>query len=120
VASWSEAASLELPRGRRASQRRRLPRVADRSVAGGVVWIILVAALLAGIVALNVAVLRLNVRLDELARERAELRAGNAAVASRLSSAAAAPRIEALARRQGLVPADPEATTYVELGRRGR
>ena len=34
-------------------------------MAGGVVWIGLVAVLLAGVVALNVAVLRLNVQLDQ-------------------------------------------------------
>ena len=42
---------------------------------GGVVWIVVLAVLLAGIVAVNVAVLQLNVRLDELGRERVQLRA---------------------------------------------
>jgi cell division protein FtsL len=69
-------------------------------------------------VALNVAVLQLNVRLDKLGRERAQLRADNAALASELSSAAAAPRIQTLAQnRLGLVFAPPDQTTYVELGK---
>jgi hypothetical protein len=78
------------------------------------VWIVVLAALLGGIVALNVAVLQLNVRLDELAREKAELRATNTAIASQLSSAGSAPQIERLAQRKlGLEPAaDP---TYVRL-----
>ena len=58
-------------------------------VAGGVVWIVLVGVLLTGVVAMNVAVLRLNLRLDSLGRERAKLRAGNADLSSQLSSAAA-------------------------------
>ena len=70
--------------------------------------------LLAGVVALNVAVLRLNVQLDELAREHSQLRAGNAVLRSQLSSAAASGRIAAIAGRElGLVPAEDE--TYIDL-----
>ena len=81
-------------------------------------WIGLVAALLAGVVATNVAVLRLNMKLDRLGRERAELRAQTAALSSQLSSAAAAPRIQRLAaKRLGLVRVAPEQTTYFTLPR---
>ncbi|HWH55095.1 MAG TPA: hypothetical protein VNT04_05905 [Gaiellaceae bacterium] len=77
--------------------------------------------LLAGIVALNVAVLRLNVKLDRLNGEREQLRGGNAAISSQLSSAASSPRIQNLAqKRLGLVPADPATMTYVDLTRRSR
>jgi cell division protein FtsL len=83
----------------------------------GVLWIVIVGSLLAGLVALNVAVLQLNVRLDKLGHERATLRDENSALASRFSSARAAPRIQSLARhRLGLEPAPPELMTYVELG----
>jgi hypothetical protein len=76
----------------------------------------MLAVLLAGVVAMNVAVLRLNLTLDQLGGTRAELRAANADLTSRLSRAAAAPRIEALAAtRLGLVQAPPEQTTYVRL-----
>jgi hypothetical protein len=96
------------PAARRARRR--------RGVAGGAAWIVVAAALLAGVVALNVAVLRLNMRLDDLSRDRDTLRAKNAALASRLSSAAAAPRIQQLAHtRLGLEPAAPDATSYVTL-----
>ncbi|HWG56095.1 MAG TPA: hypothetical protein VNT58_06180 [Gaiellaceae bacterium] len=79
-------------------------------------WIVLAGALLAGVVAINVAVLQLNVRLDELGRERTELRDDNARLRSQLSSASAAARIEGQARaRLGLVPADAATTSYVDL-----
>ena len=88
----------------------------DRRVTGGVVWIGIVAALLAGVVAMNVAVLRLNMKLDHLARERADLRAQNAALSSQLSSQASAPRIQRLAaKRLGYVQATPDQTSYVTL-----
>jgi len=121
VAAWSEATALELPapasprrKPRPVPKRRPQPRV---RVFGGVVWIGFVTVLLTGVVALNVAVLRLNMQLDELGRERTNLRAENAALASRFSSAHATARIEASARSQlGLVPAEPDDTAYVELG----
>jgi hypothetical protein len=93
----------------------------QRGVAGGLAWIVVAGVLLAGIVALNVAVLRLNVQLDRLNTDREQLRGGNAAIASQLSSAAASPRIQALAQqRLRLVPADPATTTYVDLSPRAR
>jgi cell division protein FtsL len=88
----------------------------SKGVAGGVVWIVFLTALLAGVVALNVAVLRLNVELDDLAREKQELRAGNNELASRLAGLEASGRVQALARKQlGLVPAEPDQTTYITL-----
>jgi cell division protein FtsL len=89
-------------------------------MASGLVWIVLSAVLLTGVVALNVAVLRLNMELDRAGRDRANLRAENALLQSQLSSAAASSRIEKLARARGFVPADPTATTYVDLGRTPR
>ena len=59
-----------------------------------------------------------TVKLDKLSVERTKLRAEKQALASQLSLAAASSRIQLLARRQGLVPADPTQTTYVRLGRR--
>lgn len=92
------------------------PRKAQRSrVAGGAAWIGLVAFLLAGVVALNVAVLRLNVRFEELGQERSKLRADNAELESQLASRAAAARIQGIARGRGLVPAAPDQWTYLDL-----
>jgi len=95
------------------------PRVVrrERRVTGGVLWIGVIATLLAGVVATNVAVLRLNMKLDHLGRERADLRAQNAALSSLLSSAASTPRIQALAARGGLVQATAQQTHYFTLPR---
>lgn len=83
---------------------------------GGVVWIVLFAVLLAGVVAVNVAVLRLNLQLDQSSREHDELVADVSRLRSELSTVAATSRIERLAKGElGLVPADPDQTAYVEL-----
>ena len=119
MAAWGQAATarVEAPRVRQRPQAR--TRASARPVIlGGVLSIVVLAVLLAGVVALNVAVLQLNVRLDRLGRERADLCAANAALALQLSSAASAPQIERLAQsRLGLVRAEPEQTTYIQLGR---
>lgn len=116
----ASAARVEAAGSRPAQRARRVtgrPRTQSYT-AGGVAWIALVSVLLAGVVAMNVAVLRLNLRFDQLAERRQELRAQNAELAARVASAAAAGRIQALARTElGLVPASPEQITYVELGR---
>ena len=105
-------------RPRPASQRVERKRArAQPRVAGGVVWIAIIAVLLTGVVAMNVAVLRLNLQLDGLGRERTKLRADNASIASKLSSASAAPQIQSIARGQGFVPAESAATTYIRLHR---
>ncbi len=97
------------PRPRRRAERR--PRVAS-----GVIWIAVIGALLVGVVFMNVAVLRLNIQLDQLGRDRTRLRADNAQLASQLSSAQAAARIQALARKElGVQPALAQETTYVRL-----
>jgi cell division protein FtsL len=112
------AAVAERARPSPAAPRTSRSRVRRRKVANGVVWIVLAGALLAGVVALNVAVLRQNLQLDELGRQRAKLRADTAALQSRLASEAAVGRIQALAQRDfGLAPADPAQTTYVDLRR---
>ena len=112
MATWAAEAERPQPKPRPA------PRAVKRQrrVAGGVVWIGVVAALLTGVVALNVAVLRLNMQLDRLGQERANLRAQNAALSVQLSSQASAPRIQQLAAKWlGFVPATPDQTSYVTL-----
>jgi len=97
------------PRARQAARRRTHAR-------GAILWIVVGAAVLAGVVFVNLAVLRLNLKLDSATRERTDLRSQNAALASQLSSALASPRIQALARTQdGLIPADPSTIGYVDL-----
>jgi cell division protein FtsL len=98
--------------------RRARARAGRSAFRGGVLWIVLVAALLAGVVAINVLVLRLNVQLDDLRHDRAELKAEIASTRAQLSSASANARIETeAASKLGLVEADPNATTYLRLQR---
>jgi cell division protein FtsL len=115
MARAATARALPAPARPRSRPRPRARRKIEprRRVANGVVWIGLVAALLAGVVALNVAVLRLNVRLDETQRERNQLRADNAQLNTEIAAKAASGRILGLASgRLGLQPANPE---YLDL-----
>jgi cell division protein FtsB len=90
-------------------------RLTQRRVRGHIVWMILFALLLSGVVAVNVAVLRAHVAVSQLDEQRAKLQARNQALASELSAASSAPRIEAAARRLGLVQASPGNTAYLDL-----
>jgi cell division protein FtsL len=102
----------------RAPRARSQPRGRTWALGGGVFWILLLAVLLAGVVAVNVAVLRLNLQLDEAGRERSELKTDISRLRSEISSAAATTRIERLARGElGLVEVEPEDTTYIQLRR---
>lgn len=108
----------ESPRARRRQpQTRTKARAAGRPVLlGGVLWIAAFTLLFAGVVALNVIVLRQTVELDGLTRERAQLKADIARLDAELSTAASNVRIEREAReRLGLVAADPATTSYVAL-----
>src|SRR5262245_56265819 len=89
------------PRPAHAEPRTR-PLPQGRRVRVGVLWIVVIGALLAGIVALNVAVLGLTMDSDRLDGRIQELQTRNAELQSDLSSASAAGRIEAAAPRLGL------------------
>ena len=91
------------------------PRAVERR---GAVWIGVIALLLAGVVAMNVAVLRLNVRLDAVDQQRDRVLAQKAELVSRLAGELASSRVEERARFElGLVPVDPSQTRYIELPR---
>lgn len=99
------------PRERRVHARARAK--GQRRIAGGVLWIVVVAALLAGVVAVNVAVLRLNLSLDSVNRQRGQLKADIAAQQAKLASAK---RTGAIVNgAPGLVQADPATIQTVEL-----
>jgi len=118
MASWAGTAHVEhAPVTRARPRTRSVARTTPKPRPfGGVVWIVVLAVLLAGVVAVNVAVLQLNVRLDELGRERIQLRADTNRLSSQLSSASANVRIESQARsRLGLQRADPALTEHVQL-----
>jgi outer membrane murein-binding lipoprotein Lpp len=124
MASWHAAAAEAPVRARPARARPKpvaKPRAQRRKakakggVAGGLAWIIVGGVLLAGIVALNVAVLRLNIRLDHLNSQSQQLQAQNAALGAKLSGAVSSPRVQALAKARGFVPADPASIGYLDL-----
>lgn len=119
MAASTAAAPVETAAPAVSARPRPVRRTRPRSrVTGGVLWIVVVAVLLAGVVALNVAVLRLNVKYDKLGRTKVSLIAQNSALSSQLSSAAATERIQSLARTQlGLVPARSDTTRYITLDR---
>lgn len=95
-------------------------RATQRRVRGHIVWMILFALLLFGVVFLNVAVLRAHVAVTHLDQKRTQLQNENEALASRLSTASSAPKIEGAARRLGLVQATASATSYLDLAPHGR
>jgi cell division protein FtsL len=108
-----EAAAAVEPRTRGSRKARAASR---RRLGGGVAWIVVVGALLAGVVAVNVLVLQLNVRLDRLGSERAQLKADTTGLRVRLSSASSSLRVGTRARaRLGLQQADPLLTEYIRL-----
>jgi cell division protein FtsL len=101
---------------RTAPRPRAVRRAPQRRLTGGIVWIAAFAVLLTGVVALNVAVLRLNMTVSKLDKQQVQLQAQNAALASQVSSASSARKIEATARRLGLVQAPADDTSYLDLG----
>jgi cell division protein FtsL len=119
MATWAaEAKAPAAPPAKPRPKPRTARRTKSRPRVAGFVWIIALTILLAGVVAMNVAVLRLNMTLDRLGREQADLRATNADLNSRISSNAAAPRIEGIAvKRLGYAPATADQTTYVRISR---
>jgi cell division protein FtsL len=85
---------------------------------GGILWIAVSGILLAGVVFVNVAVLRLNLSLDSTNSERTRLRAENAALQSNLSRELASSQIQTRAAKEfGLTYADPSQYGYVNLAK---
>jgi cell division protein FtsL len=112
MSTFVESARLARPRRRPATRRRARPRL----LGGGVLWIVAFAVLLAGVVAVNVTVLRLNLELDRVGNERSELRADVARLRSELSSTASSAQIVRTATAElGLERADPDTTVFVRL-----
>jgi len=104
------------PRPQSVSRARRRPR--GRRLTGSILWITAFAVLLVGVVAVNVAVLRVNMSVNDLTKQQLELQAQNATLASEVSSAGSSLRIEQAARRLGLVPAPATDTSYLDLAGR--
>jgi len=90
-------------------------------VRGGIIWIVALATLLTGVVAVNVAVLRQNMQLESYATESTQLRDTNLDLRSRLSRVSSPSYVERLAqKRLGLVIAGTDQTTFIRLGAGGK
>lgn len=113
----AEAVAAPVARTRPRAVPRARPRP-QRRVRGGVLWIAAFAIVLGGVVALNVAVLRLNISVSRLDRQQLELQAQNAALASQVSSAKSAQRIQQAANKLGYVPAPASDTSYLQLAQK--
>jgi cell division protein FtsL len=115
--AYAPATKRRAPTAKPQARPRARPRSKARPrVAGGVLWIVVVAGLLAGIVALNVAVLRLNMQVEELDGKQSRLVSKRTDLESELSTAAAAGRVEELATGT-LGLGAPVSTRYLELER---
>jgi cell division protein FtsL len=100
---------------RRATPARPKRKPTQRRVRAHIVWMILFALLLAGVVAINVAVLRAHVAVSQLDQQRAQLQAQNQALQSQLAEASSVPRVEAAAHRMGMVLASAGDMSYLVL-----
>jgi cell division protein FtsL len=116
-AQASVAEPVVRPRPRAKPQTKTRKRTKSRA-RGGILWIAVSGILLAGVVFVNVAVLRLNLSLDSTNSERTKLRAENAALQSNLSRELASSQIQTRAEKEfGLTYVDPSQYGYVNLGK---
>jgi hypothetical protein len=97
---------------RRRTKTRSVPR---RRLAGGVIWIGVIAVLLTGIVAVNVAVLRLNLRLDHLNDDKTQLRSEIADLRAKAADNSVPTTILTQAKLQGFHPANWTSTRFLDL-----
>lgn len=117
MATWTQAQAavaepIARPRRKPATRSRTRARARSR---GGLLWIAIFGVLLAGIVFVNVTVLRTNLALDSVNRERADLQAQVASDQSQLAQALSAPRINSEAHVLGLTYVDPTNYRYVNV-----
>jgi hypothetical protein len=95
---------------------RRAPRVRPRRLTlGGAAWVIVLAALLGGIVALNVAALRDSIEVNRLQAQARQLIAQNQLQQNRVTSLSSPVAIGREASQLGMHPADPNTTRYVSM-----
>jgi cell division protein FtsL len=85
--------------------------------AGGAVWVVVLAALLGGIVALNVAALRDSIDVNRLSAHAQQLQDENRLLRNEVTNLSSPSSIGMAAQKLGMVPADPNTTHYVRLHR---
>ena len=125
VESWFAPAAVAepLPRPRRraasAPARPKAQRRQRRAlrVRAPLVWMAVFALLLVGVVAVNVAVLRAHVAVNDLDKQITQLQLEKTNLASEYSSATAPPRVEAAAGKAHLIAAPALDTSYLDMVR---
>lgn len=106
--------AVETPPPAAAPRRRVRPRT-SRLRAGGVAWLVVVAALLGGIVTVQVAALRANIELGRLNDQAAQLRTENQNAAAEIAVLENGARIERFARKRGMTLVVPAAGDVLTL-----
>ena len=91
------------------------PRAGRSPVAPGVLWVLLIATLLGGIVALNVGALRNSISASKIEGQEAALRSQNDALRSLVAQRSGAGLINADAARYGMISAQPLRNDYLRL-----
>jgi hypothetical protein len=124
--------SVAAPAPRTAAPRRaarpaatsRKPRAVERRrrgvVSGAVLWVVLLAALFGGIVALNVAALRGTIDANRLEVQLESVRTENSALAAEVAEKSGFWRIASLAESLGMVPAKPSRGDYIPFRHRAK
>jgi cell division protein FtsL len=106
-------APAAVPRRARRARPRRL-------TIGGAAWVVVLAALLGGIVALNVAALRDSIEVNKLQAHAEQLANENQLAQNRVTSLSSPYAIGIEAGKLGMRPADPNTTRYVALPTRAK
>ena len=91
------------------------PRAGRSPVAPGVLWVLLIAVLLGGIVALNVGALRNSISASKIEGQEAALRSQNDELRSVVAEQSGLGRINAYAARYGMISAQPLRNDYLRL-----
>ena len=91
------------------------PRAGRSPVAPGVLWVLVIAALLGGIVALNVGALRNSISASKIEGQAAALRSQNDTLRSLVAKDSGSGRINAYAVRYGMISAQPLRSDYLRL-----
>lgn len=110
AASRKRASTKAKPKAKAKRRPRRSPRVR-----ASLVWMVVFAVLLVGVVAVNVAVLRANVSVNDLDAQIAQRQQEIAILNSEYARNTASARVIAKARKAGLSPASSAATTTLDM-----
>jgi hypothetical protein len=80
-------------------------------------WLLVLAALLGGLVALNVAALRASMDVSRMAASAQSMQQDNRGLQAEVASMTAPFKIDRKARAFGMVQATPERRNFAQMGR---